>query len=1614
MNRNGASPPYRCAALTRWNLGRGSVSARCVRIAITLVVLFVVAAPLGVEAQAQPETGYELALSGPGSVRSSRDARYRGVAYRVRGLSTLVPYVGEVRARFLTATEMGEWRRATADAHGRFEVAVPIGIGSDEPRIEVEVGPEGAARSFVSSVQVEAPLDVRLVTDRVLYEAGEPVHVWALVRDSVSGAPLVHDDVAYEITGTPLDRIERTISTNEAGVASFSFTLAAHAPEGWVSVAARIEGVQFSTNFRVGQRVWERIFAHAEVLGGEIAPGAEATVRVAVTTPDAAPVRDASVTIDVAGQTIGTVTTDASGVASLVVHAPAYLSGDTGVASVQAHVSHPAYGSTDVGALMRVAVPLSLSIDVIAAHHALTPELEDVLYVSLIDSLGHPPPAGTRVEVSGAAVPRGTARAETDVNGLAEVPVRLPIGASAGPYDERRASLSVHVLGGPLDRLARLTVPVELGPEVLPTTAHPVVAPGATLEVALARRPSAERSVLIVELLDVQRREPLDVVFVPAHTSVARLHVPVDRIGRFAIRARAVHEDESLEGSGGATSVLVVPAGPDFVTLAPERQRWQVGETAHVDLVSRPNGPRAWGAILVRDLAAHGGEVDFAAWFLERAYDEALLHPEDAVSERLVRISLAAETVVDGAPPIASPLVDELGLSRDDSSAQASSPERDVLRDPWPLARELERRGAGQAMNALESSLSEALDAGGLDDLTEGTGVHRHFRADVLSADDYPTLGDGGTTPAMLTAVDPSFSYEHVARRVARVRLVALLASLASYLDPGDDASLAARTAYREPWQRWLGRMVERGVIADTALDDPWGGRFALTPSAHPTFVLSTAATGVELVSPGPDGRLGTADDVRDPFVRVVPAGTPYAVASGEDALMRALAILSPVERTLPALRAAYQRISAEMTEDEIGDAVHASVSEGTIGLGGFGTVGYGSGGGGSGSGYGMGSGGLGVRGASSVTVRGGGSGNFARLVRERFPPTVLFTPTFEVDGSGHTRLDIPLADAVTTYRVEVIVWRADGWIWSARTEIQSDREIVVDAPIPNVARVGDRLALPVRVGNRGTSARTLRLALLGDDTLGIPDGESVEVTVQAGGSAAVPFEVTLTTRGEGSLRVVATDTNGDVLDAVRRPLQVVMPARTVRVVRETFVEGQGVLAIDVPPSADALTGSLELVVGAALFPAPSDPTYEAWVMPPRTDDPYGERIAAIVSALGGGAPSSLGFAIGAAYARPTISDEAVRTAAEVLTTGLDARSGDSISRLSVASSTLLGLSRAASGLDARPALANDVRRLIDRLAREVGDAAVGLDGHTDEIVLAAAALATAGGERSASRATELLRRAEPDLVMVGDDLWVAVADHATRTTLAFSRAELSLGHRARAFALLATVARWRSRGRWIGAEDLALARAIATELAGEQTIELARVAIDGTSSEIPLLDGADTADEPVLATSGSHHVAIDVGEHVAVHAIAHAQFGVPWETPPERPGPFVMSLEGQSHGQDEVAELELVVANRSPRWIGTPVVEITLPTGAELTAAALARMRSYARSVDASASLLRVVLEPLAPGAERRVVLPIRWSVAGTLAGIGAAAYATDREDAVSVLLPAPIEIAPLAGGAP
>jgi len=1589
------------------------------RLAAFAAVMVISCVASGASAQArQPWTGYELAIDGPRAVRSGKNARYHGVAYRVRGLAELRPFSGQVRARFARSEgdETGRWSTVASGADGRFVVDVavpPLDRDHESPTIEVEVGPAGTARRFTVEVEVRSAVRMMLRSDRQLYEPDEPVHVWMLLTDVASGRPLAGQRVELAISGPPLADTTRTIETGPSGVAHVELAIPAGAPSGYMSVTATVRGqLEQRTQFRIGTRTWERLLAEAEVEEDQVPPNGNATVLVHVTTPSGAPVRDAALIVEVSGTEYSGLT-DGEGRARITVSAPAWYTRDAGRVGVRVGVVHSAHGSTMAHTTFRLAVPLTLEVEAHAPHGGLVPEVDDVLWVRLRDGSGEPPEAGTEVTVEGPAIRTGRASATTDQHGFVEVPVRMPLGAASASGELPETPLLVHI-SGPLERTAPITVPVLRDAQVAVTLDRVVAEPGGTVVARLARRPAAARARVTVSLVD-DRGEPMIVEHLRPGQSTLRIDLPNDRLGLFTVVARTIREDESLEGPGTIAPLIVRPAGPDFIGLEPERRRWVVGETARVRLTTSQAGGQKFAALLVRDLSAHGGELPFTRSFLEGAFDRAILDPTTPASDRLLRAALAAHAGADDPSPTAPPLVDALGLPTEETLDDTSY--EGPLRDPWPIGRELSRRGVARAMFLVEDRLTDALDADALDEVTTGRGTARRFRDDVLGPHDDvpPTLGGGHVTPAILEAADPSFSYHNVARRVARARLVSLMVTLAHYLDPGDDASPAERMAAREPAERWLPRMVERGLVDSTALDDPWGGQFQLRATRTPSVVLSARATSLELVSPGPDGRPGTRDDVRDPFARAVTAGTPYAVASGEDVLMRRLSILSPLAATLEAIRESYRRISAEMTEEAIGDAVSAEVSEGTIGLGSLGLIGHGGGGGG--SGYGSGHGGMGRRSSRVPMIRSGSASmsGLAGIVRERFPPTLLFLPTLEVDPSGTTEIEIPLADTVTTYLVEAIVWREDGWVWSESTRIEVDRDIVVDAPIPETAHEGDRVRLPLRVSNRGTTPREIVVRLLGDASLGIPDSEPHPLTLAPGDAASVPIEVELSRVGEGQLTVVASAPDGEAIDAVRRPIRVLALARRVTIEREEVADGEAEITFSVPRGADDRSGSVWVGVGPVVFGAegPSDPwTY--WSPPsPGIVDP----VRALHNA---NSPAQEAFFLGSSWVDGATGDSEVMQQAVRLTPRIDnvirnLERGESTPgiQLRFEAWSLLGLAPIALSPDARGIV--EPGQLVSRLRDDVADHAVALSDDPEGWVLAAAALGfTAPNGEGGPRVAELVRRLRRNAVEVGEDRWLATERRAVRSTLLWAIAELSLGHRDAALRLLSTVGRWLALGHTLDNDERGLASATISRLLGGRLPTTAVVFIDGQRREVSLEHGAASIEAPELARPGRHRIVARVRRGAVVDVSTSVSYGISWRhSPPER-GPLELEIDGSAGGVDEVAELELVIRNRTPRTLPRPTVEVELPTGAELTARDRGAIAGRVRNVSSGGGVLHLVLGPMPPGSESRIPLPLRWSVDGRLRGLGVAAWADDRPEGVTILRPRAMDLRPAgdAGG--
>ena len=1644
-------------------------------------------------------TGYELELHGTLAAHGGRTVRVRGVAYEVLGLATLragarVPVaVREIRDGVVSEQALAT---LTADASGRFSAEIPI-----VHTVQLTVGRGDRARTFQFGLSPQSPDRLELLTDRALYEAGETLHAWARLTDVPTGSPLTNIPVELTVngSGSTTSRVANArVRTSPSGVAILDVPLPASMPDGMYTVTAQT-GDTWTANqavtVRVGRRTVERLMAVARVDQEIVAPSARVTGRVTVRTPSGSPVRNATVEIRLGAETPPvTARTDAEGIAAFSLSAPAYMASDIESQMLDVRVVHRAYGTVRTAASFTMArVPFA--IEATASAGGVVPEVLSPVYLTLTDPRGEPPHAGTAVIVRSVGVPGGRWRGTTDAHGVVEVPMRLPGGSAAqhetGRCDGRVAtSFDVDVESTP-PVSTRVCVPVSSRASVIARAASPVAAPGGRVEVTIERRPSVRARAVAVDLIHRAEDGTQTVLassIAAASESRVSVNLPNGYVGVAFVRARPVEASGAAEGTGASDAVLVRPAHAFALSVEPEHAQYHVRESARLLIHTPAQTTGAHVALVARDLAAHGGEQPFALSWLRGTLTQSVANPATADATRLVRVALAAFTSADPLAVRAGPLVESESADDDSDEGEGSynasaATERGDLRDPFGLRDELLRRGLGVVMMALENSIDASIDENARGVVAanhhgfEPTAIHALSEAGNLDESQLHTLGGGEMTLAMLQAADASFTYDRAARRVARRRLVRLLASLRAYLDPGEGGR---NTAATEPPDRWLSRMVQRGVVNAAALRDPWGGSFVLRRAqpGRDSIAIAVPAAGWELISPGPDRAAGTADDVRNPFERAVPTATVYAIASGEDALMRQLAVLDPGGEVLNAVAAAYVRIAGGAQEESTGETVTATTSESTPAAaddleaggeaqayGGLGMNGTGAGGGG----RGMGRMGVAHAAPAASPARGPVAGmdedaraapaqqmarerrdqeepnapdvtrnartesggprmaQLVALVRERFPATLRMIADAPVDASGTTVIEVPLADSLTTYRIDAIAWTDDGWTTSASTDVRVDQDAVVDAPVPPYAVEGDTVRLPLRVSNRSQRSIRARVSVAAEGDLRIGTVAPADVEVAPGDAGEAIVVVPLRTRGRGALVVTATDlANGAPLDAARRPMEVMADARPVRMAADTLVDGTGSLVFDVPRDAIARAdGSIRVVVGGAIFGDPrvwglqlGDPSWAAWSLTMGGVSPSRDLVARLATPFEragiepevyGLDPATMARAIGGLWLAREVEDAAIQRGLTSLTRALEGF--ERIPRAALTSSIardvyavqhaqiLLGLAPAIASASRRAALVDGLTHLASRLRRSV-ESNTAPSGESPARWATAAAALVATSNAPSSRAREFLRRAERGVVRVADEVFLEASPGESATRIApsalYAISLIGTGQRQTAFAIARTLARLARAGTRWNAESRALATAMMGRLAPAQPEGRAasvHIDIDGRAVDAPLVQGIAVQPSPVLSQPGRHTVHIRTADGVTLVAEAEARYGRPWSVAPTVRGPFAMSLDGAPGVRDARAAWILRVQNRGPRVVSAPVVEIDLPAGAELDEDARREIaRRTTQPPTLSQRTLVLNLRAMAPGGFVRIPLPVRWSVGGTVHGLGITAYVSSE----------------------
>ena len=226
------------------------------------------------------------------------------------------------------------------------------------------------------------------------------------------------------------------------------------------------------------------------------------------------------------------------------------------------------------------------------------------------------------------------------------------------------------------------------------------------------------------------------------------------------------------------------------------------------------------------------------------------------------------------------------------------------------------------------------------------------------------------------------------------------------------------------------------------------------------------------------------------------------------------------------------------------------------------------------------------------AVAAGGGGGRGA--TRELFDTLLVWKPNVTLDGNGEARVEVPLNDSLTSFRLVAIADADVQKFGTGSTSIRVTQDLQVLAGLPPLVRDGDRFTAMLTVRNTTAREMKVRVGLQGTAALpGRSSGEIVrapialaaqDVTVPAGSAKEVAWPVAVPADAFSIAWEAAADETGGASKDRIKVTQLVAAAVPVRVLQATLVQLDGPFSLAVAAPADAL--AIAVPAGVASAPA--------------------------------------------------------------------------------------------------------------------------------------------------------------------------------------------------------------------------------------------------------------------------------------------------------------------------------------------------------------------------------------------------------------------------------------------
>lgn len=157
--------------------------------------------------------------------------------------------------------------------------------------------------------------------------------------------------------------------------------------------------------------------------------------------------------------------------------------------------------------------------------------------------------------------------------------------------------------------------------------------------------------------------------------------------------------------------------------------------------------------------------------------------------------------------------------------------------------------------------------------------------------------------------------------------------------------------------------------------------------------------------------------------------------------------------------------------------------------------------------------------------------------VRRFFPETLLWQPQVITDETGRAAVEIPLADSITAWKMNVDSVSADGRLGNSVVDVRVFQDFFVDLDLPVALTRGDEISVPVLCHNYLPKPQTVALTLESASWYEVEGPAVQQVELGPNDVKSVAFRIKAKDVGTHELAVLAQGPS--LSDAVRRSVEV-------------------------------------------------------------------------------------------------------------------------------------------------------------------------------------------------------------------------------------------------------------------------------------------------------------------------------------------------------------------------------------------------------------------------------------------------------------------------------------------